>query len=493
MIASGGFQNNLVGTQNQFLVKFNPAGSRLCATYYGQWWDGPGGVAVDNNSNVYLGAFTQSTINIASAGFQNTFGGTADADLVKFTSCSNNTLSIIPSSTNILCYAQCNGSAKIIPTSGTAPYTYTWNTSPAQATQTATGLCAGSYTVTVTDATNTTATSLVTITQPTVLTASITSSTPTLCNSNTGSATVALVGGTPGYTYSWSPIGGTAATASNLAPGTYTVTTTDANGCSQTATATIVQQSILTSSATSTASSCSSNTGTAIVTPANGTPNYSYNWSPSGGNAATAIGLAPGTYTVTVTDANGCTSTSTAIVASTPGPTAVVSSNIIIVAGSSTILTASGGGTYNWIPSIDLGCSTCTNPTATPAETTTYCVEVTDNNGCKDSACVKVTVEIPCISNLNSLTVPNAFSPNADGVNDEFCLQGWNYCVDEFSVSIYDRWGEKVFQSTDPDFCWDGKYLTKTMDAQVFVYYIKSKFTNKDKVLIKKGNISLIR
>jgi len=159
----------------------------------------------------------------------------------------------------------------------------------------------------------------------------------------------------------------------------------------------------------------------------------------------------------------------------------------------SATLTASGGGTYSWTPSTGLSTTTGNTVIASPTQTITYCVIVTDNNGCSDTACVTVFVEVPCPANGEILTVPNAFSPNNDNVNDVFCLQGWNYCVDDFIVYIYDRWGEKVFESFDPDFCWDGYYNGKIMDSQVFVYYIKAKYNNIKEDVIKKGNISLIR
>ena len=139
-----------------------------------------------------------------------------------------------------------------------------------------------------------------------------------LCFGNsTGSATVTAANGTSGYTYSWAPSGETAATASGLAAGTYTVTVTDANGCTTTATANITQPAAaLTASITAqTNVLCFGNaTGSATVTAANGTSGYTYSWAPSGETTATASGLAAGSYVVTVTDANGCTTTATATI-----------------------------------------------------------------------------------------------------------------------------------------------------------------------------------
>lgn len=90
-------------------------------------------------------------------------------------------------------------------------------------------------------------------------------------------------------------------------------------------------------------------------------------------------------------------------------------------------------------------------------------------------------------------TVPNAFSPNNDGHNDLFVLRGWlNNCVSDFSLNVFDRWGEKVFESNDPSKSWDGTFRGKTLDPNVFVYFINANVNGGDKIH-KKGNISLIR
>ena len=96
-------------------------------------------------------------------------------------------------------------------------------------------------------------------------------------------------------------------------------------------------------------------------------------------------------------------------------PIASLSANVTITSGPSTILTAVGGGTSSWQPLTGLGCTNCASPIANPTQTTPYCVEVSDNNGCKDTACVMLKVETPCSGIvIADLTVPNAFSPNGD-------------------------------------------------------------------------------
>jgi gliding motility-associated-like protein len=88
-------------------------------------------------------------------------------------------------------------------------------------------------------------------------------------------------------------------------------------------------------------------------------------------------------------------------------------------------------------------------------------------------------------------SAPNAFSPNGDGNNDEFCIKGLSNCISSFEISIYNRWGEIVYSSTEADFCWDGKYKGNTLDPAVFVYYLKGIYLDNTEIL-KKGNITLL-
>jgi gliding motility-associated-like protein len=92
----------------------------------------------------------------------------------------------------------------------------------------------------------------------------------------------------------------------------------------------------------------------------------------------------------------------------------------------------------------------------------------------------------------HDLSMPNAFTPNGDGTNEQFCLRGWDFCSLEFHIKIFSRWGEKVFESDDPDFCWDGKYKGQLLSSDVYIYHVTSKFKG-DKTETRKGNITLIR
>ncbi|PJJ06974.1 SprB-like repeat protein [Flavobacterium sp. 1] len=289
------------------------------------------------------------------------------------------------SQTNVSCNGGTNGSASVSPSGGTPGYTYSWSPSGGTAA-TATGLAAGSYTVTVTDANGCTATRNYTITQPTAISTATGSQTNVSCNGGTnGSASVSPSGGTPGYTYSWSPSGGTAATATGLAAGSYTVTVTDANGCTATRNYTITQPSaISTATGSQTNVSCNGGTnGSASVSPSGGTPGYTYSWSPSGGTAATATGLAAGSYTVTVTDANGCTATRNYTITQPSAISTATGSQTNVSCnggtnGSASVSPSGGtpGYTYSWSPSGG------TAATATGLAAGSYTVTVTDANGC---------------------------------------------------------------------------------------------------------------
>jgi gliding motility-associated-like protein len=387
-------------------------------------------------------------------------------------------------SQNLLCNGACTGIAAAKSSGGTAPYTYSW--SPAVGTtDTVKNLCAGTYYVTVKDAANTTVIDSVTITGPSAITAA-TSSTPTTCGSSTGTATATASGGTPGYTYLWNPSGQTTPTATGLASGTYTVTITDLNKCTLVKTVIVVSSNALMASITNTPAGCTVNNGTATATTVSGTAPFTFLWN-NGQTTPTATGLATGTYTVTITDANGCIASASIIIPVTPNPTAAaLATPGTIILGHQTQLIASGGGTYSWSPPTGLSCTNCSNPIATPAATTEYCVMVTDTNGCTDSTCLIIQVEIPC----DELFVPSAFSPNNDGHNELVCLRG--NCIQTFYFTIYNRWGEKVFETSDQKMCWDGTYKGKLENTAVFVYTLDVLLISGEKIS-RKGTISLIR
>ena len=212
-----------------------------------------------------------------------------------------------PTVTDVSCFGGNDGTISLFVLGGTTPYTYLW--SDGQTTNPAINLSAGTYTCTITDANGCPSiTSNATVSQPAAPLSTTITSTPVSCHGdNDGTATVNPSGGTSPYTYLWSD-GQTTNPAINLFAGAYTCVITDANGCPITSTSETVTQpaAALVGGITSTDVNCfGGSDGTATASGNNGTPPYIYNWS-DGQTTNVAINLFPGTYTCTITDANGC-------------------------------------------------------------------------------------------------------------------------------------------------------------------------------------------
>jgi|GEM_PF-736582 len=331
------------------------------------------------------------------------------------------TITVTGNSTNRIC-TSVNGTASASATGGTAPYTYAWSNTQTGAALT--GLTAGTYTVTATDANSCTGTTTVTVgTTNTVLTVGVTDTDNTSCGAPNGSATASASAGTVPYSYTWST-SGTTATISNLAAGSYTVTAFDANGCSGTGSASVASAppTIMVSTSSMTPNTqCVNPNGAATVSAMGGTGPYTYQWNAAAGNqiGATASNLAGGTYTVTATDGAGCTGTGNVTVGTTT-PTITVSTTSTTPStscaapdGAATVSATGGTGphTYQW----NAAAGNQTGATASNLGGGTYAVTATDAVGCTGTGNVTVTSTTPVITVSVSNSTGNSSCSNPDG------------------------------------------------------------------------------
>ena len=305
------------------------------------------------------------------------------------------------------------GSLWVIASGGTGAYTYTWQGS-AVTSDTLTGLAAGSYGVTVTDAngcsvratgTVTTAPNSINLTDSTIVEPS--------CNGfSNGSVTVLPTGGSGGYTYQWSN-GGTTNTITGLAAGTYCLTVHDSNGCSQVECDSVGQPPVLVITSFVTVNATCNAPGSAQVVASGGTPAYTYLWSPGGATTNPLTGLIGGAIVnVTVTDHNSCTVTGADTLAAAPAPLSIADSTITNnlcyngTAGSIS-LTVVGGPigevtNYHWSPG-----GATTNP-VTGLSAGTYYLTASDAGGCTLVDSFKITQPAKYIVTVsgNSLVCP---------------------------------------------------------------------------------------
>src|SRR5690554_4180157 len=358
---------------------------------------------------------------------------------------------------------------------GTGTLTYAWAPSAAT-TLDLTGATNGSYTLTVTDGAGCSETSgphvINQISGPTFDDASVLV-TDASCGLNNGSISGITASGT-GLTYAWSPSGATTLNPSGLAAGAHTLVITDGGGCTVSAgpyTVNAAPSPVLDASGVLVADeTCAGNDGGITgITVTGGSGTLTYDWN---GNASPSIDLANavgGTYTLTVTDGNGCTASAGPFTITSPVfPTVdITTPDQLIDEGESVNIQTTFtplNSTLSWNPTDDLNCTNCPNPIATPSESTLYIVTAISIDGCMSQDSIYITIEEPC----GKIQLPTVFSPNGDGLNDQFCVLG--NCIFSMRFQIFNRWGEKVFESVDLNDCWDGTFKGEPVNTGVYVY-----------------------
>jgi gliding motility-associated-like protein len=399
-------------------------------------------------------------------------------------------LIISSSSQDAGCNGANNGSIDIFVSGGIMPYSFLWN--DGVTTEDRNNLPPSSYKVTVTDNNGCSVMTTEIVSELAAFLADFVITDETCSGKLDGSINVVLSGGASPFTYIWSN-GMTTRDVTGLAAGNYTVTITDANNCRLIETQTVdILTTLSINSEIENASCPPVADGKIKIIVSGGTAQYNFTWS-NGFNSSDNIDLSPGNYSVTAIDANNCTISGnySVIYEYTLGVNVNATPPDTIIRGESVQLDATSNNspvTFEWIPADGLNCWNCASPVATPEKTKTYIVTALSSTGCL----AYDTITIYVIEREN-IYAPSGFSPNGDGFNDYFTLNGVPEDVETFYVVVFDRWGEKVFESEDPNFYWDGIFKGKPLNPAVFVYHMKYKIKNIPKLYERKGSVTLIR
>ena len=438
---------------NNGSVTVNPTGGNIPYTFA---WNTVPPQFSQTASNLSLGTYICTISDVT---------GCVKKDTVKIFA--TTTLSLSPTTTSALCNNP-TGTANSNVTGGVQPYSFSWNTLPVQTTPTVGGLLPGNYSVTVTDGDGCIKTASMSVGNFTPVITFMDSVVHATCSQSNGAIyIVGLNGGTAPYTYNWSG-GQTTSSITNLAPGAYTVGILDKNNCPVSKIYSVQNFTYLPLQQEQINDKCDQHNGSATVTVLGGTAPLSYTWS-NGQSGSIATGLSLGNYNVIIEDAIGCRNTAAFII-----------TNSVDIFNGSFELTPRN-------PTVNQNFEITLHPTSlwnldfaglssgeTLRDTTNvlhyseygwYYVNyfLVSNNGCK------VTVKYDFfLTDFMTLYFPNTFTPNADGINDIYQASGT--LVKEFSMQIYDRWGEKLFSTDDLYKGWNGTYKGAPCKEDAYIY-----------------------
>jgi gliding motility-associated-like protein len=395
-------------------------------------------------------------------------------------------LSLATTQVNVLCFGNSTGSIDLSPSGGTPGYTYAWSNN--STIQDPLNLIAGTYTVVVTDANGCIDTTGVIITQPQSGLSLSSTQVNVLCfGNNTGSINLTVTGGTGPYTYAWSN-NTTAQDPSNLIAGVYTVTVTDANGCTATLSITITQPATAVSISTTVQNIlCLNGTGSINSTSAGGVSPYTYSWS-NQAITQNITNLQAGNYTVTVTDANGCTANGVGVVAITLSTVPVqinnsTGTNVLTCTTPAISLQATGGVTYTWTGGQTP--NTANNVITIPGS---YTVNMIDPNGCPVSQSIVITQNItPPSSGITNSTGTTIIDCNASSINLLATGGGtyqWNNALGTNAAQSISQAGSFTVVVTAANGCLDSSTVVLTVAPVPLVTGIDTTICSGQSVLI---------
>jgi gliding motility-associated-like protein len=350
---------------------------------------------------------------------------------------------------DVSCFGGANGSIDVSISGGVEPYYFAW--SNGQTSEDAEQLTAGAYQLEVSDFNGCTTIYSTVINEPPPLTLQA-STNDAVCSAKNGNIRVLISGGTSPYTYDWSN-GANTMNLLNVSAGTYTLTVEDANNCTISYTGIVEAYSNLSAQLQVKDAVCygePSGEIQALVT--SGTGPYTYEWS-NGDSTPLSEGLTTGVYLVSITDANGCTTVLSDTIWQPEGILVTLETSLYSAGteistygnndGEIEVFALNGQAPYSYVWSTGQ-----TTPAISGLTEGSYTVWVTDANGCKSSATVQLNDPI-------QLAMPSGFSPNGDYSNEFFVVRGIEAYPDN-QLTIYNRWGNIVYQKEDYSNEWNG-------------------------------------
>ena len=405
--------------------------------------------------------------------------------------------------TSVSCFGGSNGIINSNPSGGTAPYSFVWSNN--QVAQNASQLSYGSYSVTIVDANGCSHTSSGFVLQPDTLRAVASAIRETCIAQWDGMLMPGALGGTPPYSFSYSNdqfsfTSISVDTVKNLAPATYTVRVYDANNCSADALATVVSPPKDVYDVVVETPSCFglNYTDGSVLVRGLESANAPYSYSLNNDGVLNSTGsfrkLGAGFYSVYAVNNNGCDTT---IIIEVPEPDnavlKILPNDTIVSPGEKVLLNVtispylqSSIAAYYWSPQQGLSCVDCASPVvASYNDENIYELTVTYNKGCIAKSTVTLFTEAK-----PEVFIPNMFSPNGDSVNDKFFVYGFG--IRDFDLKVFNRWGEKVYESTEQTQGWDGVFKNENQVPDAYVYYLQIVYLN-NKRFSKTGSVTLVR
>ena len=428
-------------------------------------------------------------------------------DSINFTITEPSVIEIDVVPTQNKCNNDATGAITLSPRGGRTPYEYSIDGGTSfVGTNTFAGLVAGVYNIVVRDRNNCTASATTTLNNPTLFTIDASGVDVQCWDSDNGKINILPNGGTTPYeSYGISQNNVIFSTSNvpefaNLSAGFYYVEGFDANGCRATDTTSIDRPPVDTFAFDIDSTSCYGAQyldGSIIVSALANPP---YTWTIDGGasqNFGIFYGLGAGYHLIIATNANGCIDSLIQFVPFPPPVIVdVVPDTVYLELGASQQINVNVQNainpTYVWNTLQGLSCNDCPNPIVSPYNDMIYTIRVYDHSHplnsseCYGEATLYVMVE----EHIKSY-VPNAFTPgNTDGINDKLMVYGEG--IKKLHFTVYDRWGELLFESNRQDIGWDGSYKGKILGPGVYIYYVEAEYLDSKKEYYQ-GSVTLLK